>query len=60
MKVKYWRNTTFLETIKIVKPYMKYDTYINVVQKVISINNKSNQLDKYEVLIEALVQLRQN
>ena len=62
MEVKYRRNITFLEARKIVERYMKVNTSANVAQKasLTATNNKNNQLDKYGVLIEKLLQLGPN
>ena len=45
MEVKYRRNITFLEAIKIVESYMKDITYANVMQKVCLISNNDKLIN---------------
>ena len=54
------KNVPFLEARKIVESYMRTKTYANVAQKVNRPLLDSTSIDKYEKLIEKLINLKAN
>ena len=60
MFIKHTKNIPFPEARKIVESYMGTKTYANVAQKVNQPPQDSTSIDKYQKLIEKLINLKAN
>ena len=60
MFIKHTKNILFPEARKIVESYMGTKTYANVAQKVNQLPQDSTSIDKYQKLIEKLINLKAN
>ena len=60
MFIKHTKNIPFPEARKIVESYMGTKTYVNVAQKVNQPPQDSTSIDKYQKLIEKLLNLKAN
>ena len=60
MFIKHTKNIPFPEARKIIESYMGTKAYANVAQKINQPHQDSTSIDKYQKLIEKLINLKAN